>query len=112
MAGTSLAIAAVACVTGTGLALATTAAAASYAQAAAAAADAAALAGADAYSGVFFGDPCVLAARIAEGNGFALEDCLIRAEDMTVAVAVSGRFAGFPVTARARAGPANEHGPQ
>jgi secretion/DNA translocation related TadE-like protein len=68
-----------------------------------AAADAAALAAADAASGAIAGDPCPLAARVAEADGATLDTC--DADGLVLTVSVSGRVGGIPLTARATAGP-------
>jgi secretion/DNA translocation related TadE-like protein len=77
--------------------------AAVQAQRVAGAADAAALAAADAASGAVTGSPCARAEEVAAASALTLADC--RLDDLIATVTVTGRFAGFPVTASARAGP-------
>lgn len=72
-------------------------------QSAANAADAAALAAADAASGAVAGEPCDLAARLAERNGARLVACELAGAVATVTVVVER--AAFAATASARAGP-------
>jgi secretion/DNA translocation related TadE-like protein len=69
------------------------------------AADAAALAGGDTALGWLGGDPCTVAARVAEANGALLVDCVV--DDFDVVVTASGIALGIPITRRARAGPAS-----
>lgn len=84
---------------------------------ASAAADLSALAAADAYRGLTEGDPCAVAADLAERHGAHLESCTFpdRPEtvEVTVAVPVAGPMGALgPARARARAGaehPEEEH---
>ena len=76
---------------------------------ASAAADLSALAAADAYRGLTEGDPCAVAADLAERHGAHLESCTFpdRPEtvEVTVAVPVAGPMGMLgPVRVRARAG--------
>lgn len=76
---------------------------------ASAAADLSALAAADAYRGLTEGDPCAVAADLAERHGARLESCTFpdRPEtvEVTVAVPVAGPMGVLgPARARARAG--------
>lgn len=76
---------------------------------ASAAADLSALAAADAYRGLTEGDPCAVAANLAERHGAHLESCTFpdRPEtvEVTVAVPVAGPMGALgPARARARAG--------
>ena len=76
---------------------------------ASAAADLSALAAADAYRGLTEGDPCAVAADLAERHGAHLESCTFpdRPEtvEVTVAVPVAGPMGMLgPARARARAG--------
>ncbi len=76
---------------------------------ASAAADLSALAAADAYRGLTEGDPCAVAAHLAERHGAQLESCTFpdRPEtvDVTVAVPVAGPMGVLgPARVRARAG--------
>lgn len=71
-----------------------------------AAADAAALAAADTLSGRVPGYPCENAARLAAENGAELSAC--ETSDLIATVAVSVRYLGFDLRARARAGPPRE----
>lgn len=76
---------------------------------ASAAADLSALAAADAYRGLTEGDPCAVAADLAERHGAHLESCTFpdRPEtvEVTVAVPVAGPMGVLgPARARARAG--------
>lgn len=76
---------------------------------AAAAADLSALAAADAYRGLTEGDPCAVAADLAERHGAHLESCTFpdRPEtvEVTVAVPVAGPMGALgPARVRARAG--------
>ena len=76
---------------------------------ASAAADLSALAAADAYRGLTGGDPCAVAADLAERHGAQLESCTFpdRPEtvDVTVAVPVAGPMGVLgPARVRARAG--------
>lgn len=76
---------------------------------ASAAADLSALAAADAYRGLTEGDPCVVAADLAERHGAQLESCTFpdRPEtvEVTVAVPVAGPMGMLgPARVRARAG--------
>lgn len=72
-------------------------------QLAANAADASALAAADAVSGAVAGEPCAIAAQLAERNGARLVACEVVGAAASVTVAV-GRGA-FDAVASARAGP-------
>ena len=84
---------------------------------ASAAADLSALAAADAYRGLTEGDPCAVAANLAERHGARLESCTFpdRPEtvEVTVAVPVAGPMGMLgPARVRARAGaehPEEEH---
>lgn len=84
---------------------------------ASAAADLSALAAADAYRGLTEGDPCAVAADLAERHGARLESCTFpdRPEtvEVTVAVPVAGPMGMLgPARVRARAGaehPEEEH---
>lgn len=84
---------------------------------ASAAADLSALAAADAYRGLTEGDPCAVAADLAERHGAHLESCTFpdRPEtvEVTVAVPVAGPMGMLgPARVRARAGaehPEEEH---
>ena len=84
---------------------------------ASAAADLSALAAADAYRGLTEGDPCAVAADLAERHGAHLESCTFpdRPEtvEVTAAVLVAGPMGALgPARARARAGaehPEEEH---
>ncbi len=84
---------------------------------ASAAADLSALAAADAYRGLTEGDPCAVAAELAERHGAHLESCTFpdRPEtvEVTVAVPVAGPMSMLgPARVRARAGaehPEEEH---
>ncbi|MBF1681308.1 MULTISPECIES: Rv3654c family TadE-like protein [Rothia] len=84
---------------------------------ASAAADLSALAAADAYRGLTEGDPCAVAAELAERHGAHLESCTFpdRPEtvEVTVAVPVAGPMGVLgPARVRARAGaehPEEEH---
>jgi secretion/DNA translocation related TadE-like protein len=67
------------------------------------AADAAALAAADGASGAVVGEPCVLARRVAETAGAALDSCSL--DGLVATVAVSARIGPVPFAARSRAGP-------
>lgn len=76
---------------------------------ASAVADLSALAAADAYRGLTEGDPCAVAANLAERHGAHLESCTFpdRPEtvEVTVAVPVAGPMGALgPARARARAG--------
>lgn len=76
---------------------------------ASAAADLSALAAADAYRGLTAGDPCAVAADLAERHGAHLESCTFpdRPEtvEVTVAVPVAGPMGALgPARVRARAG--------
>lgn len=76
---------------------------------ASAAADLSALAAADAYRGLTEGDPCAVAADLAERHGAHLESCMFpdRPEtvEVTVAVPVAGPMGALgPARVRARAG--------
>lgn len=76
---------------------------------ASAAADLSALAAADAYRGLTEGDPCAVAAELAERHGARLESCTFpdRPEtvEVTVAVPVAGPMGALgPARVRARAG--------
>lgn len=84
---------------------------------ASAAADLSALAAADAYRGLTEGDPCAVAADLAERHGAHLESCTFPNRPETVEVAVAVPVAGpmgmlGPARVRARAGaehPEEEH---
>ena len=76
---------------------------------ASAAADLSALAAADAYRGLTEGDPCAVAADLAERHGAHLESCTFPDRPETVEVTVAAPVAGpmgmlGPARARARAG--------
>ena len=68
------------------------------------AADAAALAAADTASGLMPGVPCEMAARAAELNAARMTGCTVHGLIATVSVAGSAGL--FPISSRARAGPA------
>ncbi|TFD91160.1 helicase [Cryobacterium lactosi] len=68
------------------------------------AADAAALAAADVASGLMPGVPCETAARAAELNGARLAACTV--DGLIATVAVARTVGVFPLSSRARAGPA------
>lgn len=84
---------------------------------ASAAADLSALAAADAYRGLTEGDPCTVAAELAERHGAHLESCTFPDRPETVEVMVAVPVAGpmgvlGPARVRARAGaenPEEEH---
>ena len=84
---------------------------------ASAAADLSALAAADAYRGLTEGDPCAVAANLAERHGARLESCTFPDRPETVEVTVAAPVAGpmgmlGPARVRARAGaehPEEEH---
>lgn len=102
-AGTILAVglvAVVVCLTATALPLYAVFA---HKQALAGAADAAALAAADVRIGILPGEPCAVAAVVAQANGAALTGCAV--DGLVVTVAVGGAVAGFPVQGSATAGP-------
>ena len=76
---------------------------------ASAAADLSALAAADAYRGLTEGDPCAVAADLAERHGAHLESCTFpnrpETAEVTVAVPVAGPMGALgPARVRARAG--------
>lgn len=75
-------------------------------QSVAAAADAAALAAGDVAVGIAGGYPCDVAARVAAANGASLQSC--EADGLVMTVSVSRALLGFPVVARATAGPPPE----
>ncbi len=83
--------------------LVTAGAAAVAGQRLAGAADAAALAAADAASGAVAGVPCVRAGDLAAASGVTLTACEL--DGLIATVTVAGQFAGFALTASARAGP-------
>nr|RZI37115.1 hypothetical protein BJQ95_00458 [Cryobacterium sp. SO1] len=68
------------------------------------AADAAALAAADIASGLIPGVPCDTAARAAELNGARLAACTV--DGLIATVTVARTVGVFPISSRARAGPA------
>ncbi|QYF75247.1 hypothetical protein KY500_00225 [Cryobacterium sp. PAMC25264] len=68
-----------------------------------AAADASALAGADTAAGLVPGVPCEVAQRAADLNTARLVTCTV--DGLVVTVMVSRSAGGFPISARARAGP-------
>jgi secretion/DNA translocation related TadE-like protein len=68
-----------------------------------AAADASALAGGDTVLGWVGGDPCTVAARVAEANGARLIHCVV--EGLEIVVTTSGAILGMAIERRARAGP-------
>lgn len=107
MAGSALALGAVAVAGSLALGVAMVGGAGAASQRVAAAADAAALAAADALSGAVpvQDDPCALAARVAVAHGAALAGC--RIDGLVVSVRVEAAYAGFPAGATARAGPAD-----
>ena len=72
-------------------------------QALAGAADAAALAAADVRVGILPGEPCAMAATVAEANRATLSGCLV--DGLVVTVTVRGVIAGFAVGVSATAGP-------
>jgi secretion/DNA translocation related TadE-like protein len=67
------------------------------------AADAAALAAADVLLGAAPGDPCAVAAEVAEGNGSTLDGCEL--DGYVVTVTTRSTVAGMPIVARSTAGP-------
>jgi len=67
------------------------------------AADAAALAAADVASGAVDGDPCTVAAGVANANGSRLAAC--RLDGLVADVRVARALLGVVIEARARAGP-------
>lgn len=73
-------------------------------QSAQGAADAAALAAADVASGLMPGVPCDTAARAAELNGSRLAACTV--DGLIATVTVARTVGAFPISSRARAGPA------
>ena len=73
-------------------------------QAVGGAADAAALAAADVRVGIVPGEPCAVAASVAEANGAELSACAV--DGLVVTVAARTRVLGFVVEAAATAGPA------
>ena len=105
MAGSVLAVGGIAVFAAFGLGAVMVGGAGATSQRLAAGADAAALAGADAFSGAIpvSEEPCALAARVAEANAVALQDC--RIDGAVVIVHVSAAYAGFPAVAGSRAGP-------
>ncbi|WP_203582026.1 Rv3654c family TadE-like protein [Microbacterium hibisci] len=103
MAGTVVAVGAVAaCVVLAG-GLAAVGAAAVAGQRLAAAADAGALAAADAASGAVPGVPCDRADEIATAHGVEIETCDL--DELIATVTVSTRFGPLHARASARAGP-------
>jgi secretion/DNA translocation related TadE-like protein len=67
------------------------------------AADAAALAGADTVAGFVSGDPCLIAARVADLNDARLASCSVSGSDVEVVAGTT--VLGDSITARAKAGP-------
>lgn len=68
------------------------------------AADAAALAAADVVLGVVAGEPCALASEVARAHDAVLTAC--RIDGAEAHVTTEDVFAGIPISASARAGPA------
>lgn len=68
-----------------------------------AAADTAALAAADVAAGISPGDPCAIAASVAEANTARLDGCLV--DGLVVTVRTRSSFLGIPLVAIATAGP-------
>jgi secretion/DNA translocation related TadE-like protein len=68
-----------------------------------AASDAAALAAADVLLGASPGDPCAVAASVAERNGATLESCEL--DGYLATVTTGSRVAGVPILVRSTAGP-------
>ncbi len=75
----------------------------------ASAADSSALAAADVAAGRAPGDPCQMAAVIAEANGASVAGC--RVDGLVVTVLVERSVLGFAMTAAATAGPPHEADP-
>lgn len=72
------------------------------------AADLAALAAADSYRGLAGGDPCVIAADVADRNGSVMRSCTL-SSGQSVQVEVTVTFAlPWPAVAVARAGPPSD----
>lgn len=105
MAGSALAAGVLVVTTALSVGLVATGGAAVTAQRAAGAADAAALAAADVSSGAIVsdGDPCGVAARVAEAAGATLTDCAV--DGLVATVQVQAAYAGLAAVSRARAGP-------
>ncbi len=103
MAGAPLAVAAIGVVVLSGLPVVAASGALTASQRLAAAADAAALAGGDALLGWTAGDPCAVAAHVAEANDAAISAC--RIHDLDIVVTVSATLLGTAVERTARAGP-------
>ena len=102
-AGTPLVLGVLAAVLLAGLALVSAASAVAGAQRVGAGADAAALAAADVMLGWVAGDPCDMAARVAQAHDAALVGC--RAEGLSMIVTVRATVLGVAVQRSARAGP-------
>ena len=102
-AATILALAIVGAIVAIAAGLVAVLAASVASQDAANAADAAALAAADAVSGAVAGEPCALAALLAERNGARLVGCEVAVSVVSVSVVVER--GAFPASASARAGP-------
>jgi len=66
-------------------------------------ADVAALAGADVAAGIAPGNPCDVAARLAEANGGSLDACEV--DGLVVTVRTDRHFLGLNLAATATAGP-------
>jgi secretion/DNA translocation related TadE-like protein len=107
--GSVLAIAVIGAVVGTALAATTALGALVVRQQAMSAADAAALAGADAVSGLVAGDVCAVAESAASANDGSLISCTVDGSDVTVEVGVT--WSGAVISARSRAGPPPDAGP-
>lgn len=102
-AGTPLVVGVLAAVMIAGLTLVGAASAVAGAQRVGAAADSAALAAADVMLGWVAGDPCEIAARVAQAHDTALVDC--RAEGLSMIVTVRATVLSIAVERSARAGP-------
>lgn len=103
MPGSALTLGVVACAATLIIGLSAVGSAAVFGQRLAGAADGAALAAADGAAGAVTGEPCALAASVAEASGAVVTACEV---DVLIAtVTVSATFAGMPAIATARAGP-------
>jgi secretion/DNA translocation related TadE-like protein len=109
MAGTVLAVGAMAASAALTFGLATVGAAAVQSQRAAGVADAAALAAADAASGAVSGIPCDRAGAVAAATGARVTSCVLVGLIATIEVVVP--FGVLAATASARAGPDTGIGP-
>ncbi|WP_109210119.1 MULTISPECIES: Rv3654c family TadE-like protein [Microbacterium] len=110
MAGTMVAVGAVAACAVLASGLAAVGAAAVAGQRLSAAADASALAAADAASGAVPGIPCERAGEIAVAHGAELEACEL--DELIATVTVSTRLGPLEALASARAGPPPDSGSQ